>query len=55
MGPLIDQRAVERYQQGITAVKEQGGEILYGGSPLDLPGHFVEPALVNVCNHWEIV
>ena len=55
MGPLVNKPAVERYQQAITAVKEQGGEILHGGSRLDLPGYFVEPTLVNACNHWEIV
>ena len=29
-------------------VKEEGGEILYGGKKLDRPGYFVEPTLVRV-------
>lgn len=45
MGPLIDGEAVERMMDGLRRIREQGGEILYGGKPLH--GCFVEPAIVR--------
>ena len=45
MGPLIDEAAVESMQRGFAQIREQGGEILYGGNRLH--GCFVEPALVK--------
>ncbi len=48
MGPLVNRGAVENMMRGLTAIREQGGGILYGGRALDLPGGcFVEPALVR--------
>src|SRR5216117_996713 len=35
MGPLIDKGAVEMVQQSIARLKDEGGEILYGGERLD--------------------
>src|SRR5947207_1196129 len=35
MGPLIDKSAVEMVQQSIQRLKDEGGEILYGGGRLD--------------------
>src|SRR5436305_2195547 len=35
MGPLIDKSAVEMVQQSIQRLKDEGGEILYGGERLD--------------------
>jgi aldehyde dehydrogenase (NAD+) len=55
MGPLIDAASVERYQAALSRVRELGGEVLYGGNALDLPGNFVEPALVSARNDWDIV
>jgi aldehyde dehydrogenase (NAD+) len=55
MGPLIDARAVERYQAALAAVRTAGGEVLHGGGTLPGPGHFVEPALVRARNDWPIV
>jgi len=45
MGPLIDQAAVDRMQEGLQKIREQGGEILYGGGHLH--DCFVEPTLVR--------
>lgn len=45
MGPLIDAGAVENMQRGLAAIRQQGGEILWGGRHLH--GNFVEPALVR--------
>jgi aldehyde dehydrogenase (NAD+) len=45
MGPLINRRAVEDMQSGLGRIREQGGEILYGGEALE--GCYVRPALVR--------
>jgi len=45
MGPLVNARAVDDMMDGIGRIREQGGEILYGGKRLD--GCFVEPTLVR--------
>jgi aldehyde dehydrogenase (NAD+) len=45
MGPLVNRRAVEDMMRGLTAIREQGGEILHGGR--DLGGCYAEPALVR--------
>lgn len=45
VGPLIDTNAVARMVQALDTVREQGGEVLFGGNPLG--GCFVEPALVR--------
>jgi aldehyde dehydrogenase (NAD+) len=45
MGPLVNARAVEDMMEGLAAVRQQGGEVLYGGKQLD--GCFVEPTLVK--------
>jgi 1-pyrroline-5-carboxylate dehydrogenase len=51
MGPLIDEEAVERFTKAVTAVRDEGGEILTGGEVLtdgDLGrGNFVQPTIVN--------
>jgi 1-pyrroline-5-carboxylate dehydrogenase len=45
-GPVIDERALERYA---AAVAEAGrdGSVVAGGRRLDLPGHFVAPTVVT--------
>ena len=53
MGPLIDEDAVENMQRGLEAIREQGGEILYGGKRLG--GCFVEPTLVRSNPQMEIL
>ena len=55
MGPLIDGEAVVRYRAALEEVMKAGGEVLYGGRVLSRPGHFVEPTIVRVENHWDIV
>jgi aldehyde dehydrogenase (NAD+) len=55
MGPLIDPSAVERYKAAISAAREAGGEILYGGNALAKTGNFVEPAIVRARNEWSLV
>ncbi len=55
MGPLIDQAAVKNYQAALEAVRQQGGEIVFGGNPISGKGFFVEPTLVRAQPHWHIV
>jgi aldehyde dehydrogenase (NAD+) len=55
MGPLIDARAVESYQNALGKAREAGGELLSGGKVLKGTGHFVEPAIVRARNEWPIV
>jgi aldehyde dehydrogenase (NAD+) len=45
MGPLIDEGAVENMLRGLVQIREQGGEVLWGGKRLH--GCFVEPTLVS--------
>jgi aldehyde dehydrogenase (NAD+) len=45
MGPLIDASAVENMMRGLDRIREQGGEVIYGGKHLQ--GNFVQPALVK--------
>jgi aldehyde dehydrogenase (NAD+) len=45
MGPLVNARAVDDMMDGIRRIREQGGEILYGGRHLQ--GCYVEPTLVR--------
>jgi len=48
MGPLVNRAAVAEMLAGLGRVREQGGEILYGGEALDqVGGCFVTPALVR--------
>jgi aldehyde dehydrogenase (NAD+) len=48
MGPLIDRNAVEQMMSGLETIREQGGEVLFGGRRLHLLGGcYVQPALVK--------
>jgi len=59
MGPLVNKWAVKDMQAALVRVKEEGGEILCGGEPLDgddYPGdHYVRPCIASVRNEYEIV
>ena len=45
MGPLVNRRAVDDMMDGLRRIREQGGEILYGGGRMI--GCFVQPTLVR--------
>ena len=45
MGPLVNRSAVDDMMNGLERVRDEGGEILFGGRRLN--GCFVEPALVR--------
>lgn len=52
-GPLHTSAAVEAYKDTLEKVKQQGGEILYGGEALG--GNFVKPTLTRVKPDMEVV
>ncbi len=45
MGPLVNRRAVDDMMDGIRRIREQGGEILFGGDRI--VGCYVQPTLVR--------
>lgn len=45
MGPLVNRRAVDDMMDGLRRIREQGGEVLFGGE--HILGCFVQPALVR--------
>jgi len=45
MGPLVNRRAVADMMDGVARIREQGGEILFGGG--HIMGCYVQPALVR--------
>jgi aldehyde dehydrogenase (NAD+) len=45
MGPLVNRRAVDDMMDGLRRIRQQGGEILFGGERI--LGNFVEPTLVR--------
>jgi aldehyde dehydrogenase (NAD+) len=48
MGPLVNRRAVTEMMEGLERIRQQGGEVIFGGKILDRPGGcFVEPTLVR--------
>jgi aldehyde dehydrogenase (NAD+) len=53
MGPLISERAAENMTRALGTIREQGGEVIYGGRRLS--GCFVEPALVRAHPEMPIV
>lgn len=56
MGPLVSRSAVEDMMRGLQQIREQGGEILYGGDRLDLPGGcYVRPAIVRARPEMAII
>jgi aldehyde dehydrogenase (NAD+) len=59
MGPLIDKGAVEMVQQSVQRLKDEGGEILYGGERLDgaqySGGCYMTPCLANAKPDFKIV
>ncbi len=55
MGPLIDIGAINDFENALVKVKNEGGEILFGGKSIDGKGCFVEPTIVKAENHFQIV
>ena len=52
VGPLIDKKSYTKMQAALDTIKEQGGEVVYGGERVvdNVPqnGYYVTPAIVNI-------
>jgi len=56
MGPLVNCAAVDEMMDGLKRVREQGGEVIFGGNALERDGgFFVEPTLVRARADMPIV
>ena len=59
MGPMISRGAVEQMLAALKLVRRQGGEVLYGGEPLDGPnypgGCYVRPCIVAAQHQMKLV
>ena len=59
MGPMIDKAAVDAVQQSIQRLKDEGGEVLYGGERLEgekfVGGCYMKPCLALAKPDFEIV
>lgn len=59
VGPLIDKHSVELFAEAVRRVKDEGGEILFGGEILEndnfMSGNYVIPAIAEAQNHFNIV
>ena len=59
MGPLIDKTSVDMVQHSIQRLKDEGGEVLYGGERLEGPqypgGCYMTPCLANAKPDFDIV
>jgi aldehyde dehydrogenase (NAD+) len=59
MGPMIDKAAVDAVQQSIQRLKDEGGDVLYGGEPLEgekfRGGCYMKPCLATAKPDFEIV
>jgi len=54
MGPLVNQQAVDDHFTALETIREQGGDILYGGGRPDREGFFVEPTIVKAAPEIEM-
>ncbi len=46
MGPLINANAVKKFTETLTTVKNDNGDILFGGKIIDADGFYVEPTII---------
>jgi aldehyde dehydrogenase (NAD+) len=53
MGPLVNRRAVDDMMDGLRRIREQGGEVIFGGE--HIMGCFVQPALVRAKREMPIL
>ncbi len=48
VGPMHSQDSVNKFLEAVEKIKSRGGNILIGGTRIDRPGFFVEPAVAEV-------
>ncbi len=48
VGPVIDEKAVRKYERSVELARKDGGKVLSSGELLTVPkGHYVKPAIVT--------
>lgn len=50
MGPLTNQGAVVKVHNIVKEAIKQGGELIYGGEPIDGPGYYFQPTAIRLNN-----
>jgi len=59
MGPMVSRQAAEDMMKALERIRQEGGEILYGGKALDDPlmkgGYYVQPTLVRAHRKMPII
>src|SRR5207253_9055498 len=56
MGPMIDKGAGDMVQDSIQKLKDEGGEVLYGGERMELSGgRYMKPFLANAKPNFKTV
>lgn len=56
MGPLANGQSVTKVHNIVEEAVKQGGELLYGGSPISQPGYYFQPTVIRLNNqHAEIL
>ena len=50
VGPLCTKAQVEKINATLERAQDQGAHIQFGGSPMDMPGHYMKPTLVLCTN-----
>ncbi|RMH70949.1 MAG: aldehyde dehydrogenase family protein, partial [Gemmatimonadetes bacterium] len=48
MGPLANKQSVAKVSGIVKKALEQGGELLYGGQPIERPGYYFQPTVVRL-------
>lgn len=48
MGPLANAQSVKKVHEIVKQAIHQGGELIYGGNPIDGPGYYFEPTAIRL-------
>ena len=51
MGPLANSQSVKKVHSIVQNAIKQGGELIFGGNPIDGPGYYFEPTLIKLSNN----
>ena len=51
MGPLANKQSVIKVHNIVKEAMKQGGELLFGGEPLDQKGHYFQPSVIRIENN----
>ena len=55
MGPVIDKESVAYFEKVVAQAKAQGGEVVFGGKVIEGEGYFVEPTIIKVDSHCDLL